>query len=240
VDIKKLKFIFLAIKRYSDIRNKSFNDLSILEVGCGKGGICLAMAAVGCKTKAFDVNEDRIGYIRGLIEQRRINNLEVIIDNGYTFNDGMIYDIVVISEVLEHTSQPSKLIANIAKRMRAGSHCIVTIPNGYGPWEIKNRVNPINYLRKMNWLRQCFGKPPYVERIGAKHCYFFTKKNLVKSFLNFRFKLMGFGKSDTFLSMFEGIRKNRLIGGIDIALADILPYWLAGGWYFVFELQNPA
>jgi hypothetical protein len=34
------------------------------------------------------------------------------------------------------------------------------------------------------------------------------------------------------------LRKNSLIGRVDIALADQLPYWLASGWYFVFELNE--
>ena len=49
VDIKKLKFIFSAIERYAHLRSKQFEDLRVLEVGCGRGGITFPLASLGCQ-----------------------------------------------------------------------------------------------------------------------------------------------------------------------------------------------
>jgi hypothetical protein len=49
---------------------------------------------------------------------------------------------------------------------------------------------------------------------------------------------MLFEKSNAFLSIFKILRKNSLIANVDIKIADLLPYWLASGWYFVFELDD--
>ena len=44
------------------------------------------------------------------------------------------------------------------------------------------------------------------------------------------------GRSDSFMGIFGSCAtKSRSIGKLDTQLADILPYWMASGWYFVFE-----
>jgi len=52
----------------------------------------------------------------------------------------------------------------------------------------------------------------------------------------FSFRLKDFGKSDSILAIFE-TRRGPLFGKADVRLADILPWWLASGWYFVFEAE---
>jgi hypothetical protein len=52
----------------------------------------------------------------------------------------------------------------------------------------------------------------------------------------FSFSLKDFGKSDSILAIFE-TRRGPLFGKADVRLADILPWWLASGWYFVFEAE---
>lgn len=122
--------------------------------------------------------------------------------------------------------------------MRDRSFCIVTIPNGYGLWELKNQINPIRYLSRWNWLRHRLGKLSYDQERNGVSCHFYTKNRLVKFFSKFNFRLILFGKSNAFLSIFKILRENSLIANVDIKIADLLPYWLASGWYFVFELDD--
>jgi len=238
-EIKKLKFILSAIDRYVSANNKAIENLHILEVGCGRGGITFPLASLSCQVRAFDVDKNVIEYVQSQIDQNRIKNLIVSVDDGYKFDDGQTYDLVVVSEVLQYVLEPSELAANITRRMVEGSCLIVTIPNGYGPWELKNRVSPISYLIRWNWLRHLLGKPPYIKGGGALACQFFTKERLVKLFSRFSLRLIDFAKSDSFLAALGPLyKKSDLLGDIDIKLADLLPYWLASGWYFVFEMER--
>jgi 2-polyprenyl-3-methyl-5-hydroxy-6-metoxy-1,4-benzoquinol methylase len=238
VDIKKLRFIFSAIDRYASLKNKDIESLRILEIACGRGGIIFPLASLGCEVRAFDINKNCVEQILNYINLNKIKNLIVTVDDGYTFDDGNTYDVVIASEVFEHVLEPLKLAANITRRMMQNSYLILTTPNGYGPWELKNRANLIAYFRKWNWLRHQLGKPPYIKGGGADHCQFYTKKALARLFSGFSLRLVDFAKSDSFLTIFGSLRKNTLLASIDIKLADILPYWFASGWYFVFEMKR--
>lgn len=238
VDIKKLRFIFSAIDDYRKSKHLDFRDLRILEVACGRGGITLPLASLGCLVTAFDIDNDSIGYLEDLLRDKRIENVNVSVDDGYTFDDHNSYDIAVASEVFEHLLDPLAFAKNISRRMDNGSHLIVTTPNGFGPWELKNHINPINRLRKWNVLRRLRNKPPYVKGAGHDHCQFYTRRRLESMFATMSFRTLRFAKSDSFLVVLPFARRSALLGRMDVTLADYLPYWLASGWYFVFELQS--
>jgi SAM-dependent methyltransferase len=238
VDVKKLEFIFSAISNYANSRQKKLNTLHILDVACGRGGITLPLASLQCQVKAFDINEKDVEILRAQANRTGLVNLDVVVDNAFTFEDGKAYDIVIASEVFEHVLDPSKLAANIVKRMMEDSLLIVTTPNGYGPWEIKNRFDIRTYLRKSNYLRRLLNKPLYTNGSGVDHCQFYTKVRLERLFSKFSLSLIRFASSDSFLTIFPSLRRNAFLGNIDIRLADVLPHWLASGWYFVFELKS--
>ena len=237
VDVKKLKFIFSAIEEYAGAKNMKLEALCILEVACGSGGITLPLASLGCQVRAFDINEEAVKFLKKNADDK-FENLTVTIDDGYTFNDKKFYDVIIVSEVLEHVLDPSRFIANVSQRMTVGSYLVVTIPNGYGPWELKNRIDPRTYLKKWDWLRRLLGKPPYVKGDGADHCQFYTWGQLTTLLSSFSLRAIRFEKSDSILAMFRPLRKSSLFGSIDIKLADVLPYWLASGWYSAFELEE--
>lgn len=238
VDIKKLKFIFSAIEEHASQRGKDLHILRILEVACGRGGITLPLTTLGCQVTAFDIDQDEVSHLRSQINQKEDHHLTLTVDNAYTFDDENTYDIIIASEVFEHVLEPIKLAENIVRRMTEGAYLIVTTPNGYGPWEIKNRLDPHTYLNRWNLLRRLKGKPPYVRGSGACHCQFYTRTRLIGMFSSLSFKLVHFGKSDSFLSIFRSLRNNRFLADIDVRIADNFPYWFASGWYFVFEFQG--
>ncbi len=236
VDIKKLRFVFSAIEKYVSSKEKEFEKLHILEVACGRGGITFSLASLGCEVTAIDIDGNAVEFLQARMNRGGVGNVTVTVDNGYTFDDGKDYDIVIASEVFEHVLEPSKLAGNITRRMMEGAYLIVTTPNGYGPWELKNRIDIRTHLRKWNALRRLLGKPPYVKGAGSDHCQFYTKGRLLNLFSPFSLRLIGSAKSDSFLTIFPQLRKSALLGNLDIKLADILPYWLACGWYFIFAL----
>ncbi|MCE9552048.1 MAG: methyltransferase domain-containing protein [Planctomycetes bacterium] len=240
VEFKKLGYIYEAIEEQARLRGTSINELRILEVACGEGGITLPMASLGCPVRAFDLDSGAAELTQQRGVEKGFSNLTVTTDNGFTFYDGTQYDLVIVSEVINQVSEPDRFIENIARSMKEEALLIVTLPNGYGPWQVKNRVDPRNWLRKSNLLRAALGKRTYHSSRGVDSCHYFTRRRLVDLFKKHSLHLVNMANSDSFFAMSSITRKNQRIGNLDVKLADALPFWAASGWYFSFRKRGPA
>lgn len=225
VDLKKLRFIFDAVVRYMGESSKRPEALKILEVGCGDGSITLPLSLFGGTVNAFDIDENLVENVKRDVSARGIKNVSITKNDAYSYSaHGDKYDIIVVSEVLEHTDQPALIVAKLKDHLATGGYMIVTIPNGYGPWELKNKVIKLSSVKKIK-DKEC----------GHKHVQFFTLKAFKQIFSDHNFLLTKFGKSDAFSGLNYRASKNVLIANLDLVLADLLPSWLASGWYFVFK-----
>jgi len=236
VDLKKLRFIFLAIRKYAFKHLTDLNKLMILEVACGKGGITLPLGSLGCYVRAFDINEKDIHLLKTKVNLEKIQNVIVSVDDGYAFEDGKYYDIIIASEVLEHVPDPVRFIENISKRLRKGGYFIITVPNGFGPWELVNQF--AGRLYHCNSIRRILGKAPYFKIPGAEHIQFYRRSQLLFFLSQFSLGLVGFSNSDSFFAVFGLFNKpSKKLEQIDIALADLLPHWCASGWYLLLKKE---
>ncbi len=236
---KKLRFILSAIVELAESRATEPSGLSVLEIGCGQGGVALPCAKLGCSVAAFDVDPAEVDVLKARAAELGLQ-VEAAAADGMTYADGRTYDVVIASEVLEHVGEPPKLVETITRHIRPGSRLIVTIPNGYGPWQTLDRLSIRTRLRKSNLLRRILRKPLYFTQPGRDHCQFFTRGRLLRLFEQRGFRLVGFGKSNSIFSISPRLSANRLLGELDVRVTDRLPYWLASGWYFVFEFVQPA
>jgi hypothetical protein len=80
-------------------------------------------------------------------------------------------------------------------------------------------------------------KPLYVKQEGRDHCQFYTKSHLTRIFADRSFHLIAFGKSNSIFSISPRLSAMQSFGELDARVTDHLPYWMASGWYFVFELS---
>lgn len=60
---KKLRFILNAIDQFTRDRGRELAEVSILEIGCGQGGVALPIARLGCRITAFDVDADEVAVL---------------------------------------------------------------------------------------------------------------------------------------------------------------------------------
>lgn len=232
---KKLRFIIRAIEDYARHHGKQLAQVSVLEIGCGQGGVALPIASLGCPVTAFDVDPDEVAVLNSRAKELGLD-LAATVDNGLDYSDGRTYDIVIASEVFEHITHPPSLVSNIARHMREGSRLIVTVPNGYGPWQTLDRLSIRTHIRKSNLLRRLLRKPLYVKQEGRDHCQFYTKSRLTRIFADQSFRLVAFGKSNSVLSISPRLSASQSLGEFDARITDHLPFWMASGWYFVFEV----
>ncbi len=238
VDRKKLMFIHGEVAAYAARLGVSPADLDVLEIACGVGGITLPMATLGSRIRALDIDEADVDELKNEAQKRGLDNLTVTVEDARRFENDGLYDVIIASEVFEHVPDSDLLAGVIGRHTKPGGLLIVTTPNGYGPWELSQRLNPWFHVRRWNWLRRRAGKQPYVWGAGRDHCHRFTRGHLLKLFAAHAFRLSGFARSDFMLTIFRPLRRNRFLGGLDTRMADTLPYWMASGWYMTF-LHDP-
>jgi SAM-dependent methyltransferase len=235
VDRKKLLFIYRAVEDLAAERRLAASGLRILEMACGAGGITLPLARLGARVRALDIDAGEVASLRAAAREKRLDNLEVTVDDAFAFRSDERFDVVVASEVIEHVLDPDRLLENVTRHMAPGALLIVTTPNGYGPWEFSNYLRPRHVVRRWSWLRRALGRPPYVAGTGPDHCQHYTRRRLFAMFRRHGLEVHRSMNSDFVLTISKRMRRHRVLGEIDSGLANIVPPWMASGWYFALR-----
>ncbi len=232
VDLKKLRFIHDALVSHA---RAECAGQRVLEVGCGVGGITLPLASLGCRVTGVDLDEGDMAELRQRLAAQDIENVETVVGDALTFSADARYDAVVASEVFEHLDDPASLAAMIARQLKPGGLLIVTTPNGYGPWENVNSVRLIP--RRWGWLRAAMGKPPH-DGAGREHEQRYTRPRLVALFGDSGFRLTRWANSDFIFTVSRRLRAHAAVGALDCKLGDLVPHWMASGWYMTFTYDG--
>jgi 2-polyprenyl-3-methyl-5-hydroxy-6-metoxy-1,4-benzoquinol methylase len=239
VDRKKLLFVYRAVEDFAAERRVQASDLSILEVACGVGGVTLPLARLGARVTALDIDSKDVATLSARARDLRLDrNLTARVEDAFTFRHDSRYDVVIASEVMEHVLDPDALLDNMVRHLEPGGLVIVTTPNGYGPWELSNYMRPHHVMRRWNWLRRLVGKRPYEAGTGPDHCQHFTRGSLVKLFHRHGLDVHRFMNADFILSISKPMRRHPTLGTFDADFANIVPHWMASGWYMALRLRG--
>ena len=119
----------------------------VLELGCGNGRIVtLPIAEQGFDTTGIDTHAPSIESARA--DAGDLDNVEFRVgDFREAPRDGS-YHAVVLSDVLEHVDDPGAMLDVAAAALRPDGIVLVSIPNGYGPYEVEQFLVRIKVL----WL----------------------------------------------------------------------------------------
>ncbi len=238
VDRKKLLFVYRALEDLAAERRVAVSELSILEVACGAGGITLPLARTGARVRALDIDAGDVATLQTTARAAGFDNLEATVEDAFAFRTDRQFDIAVASEVLEHVLDPDALVANIARHLKPGGLLLVTTPNGYGPWELSNYLRPHHVARRWNWLRRAIGKPPYTAGTGPDHCQHYTRGRLLSLFRRHGLAVHRFMNSDFVLTIWKSMRQSPTFGTLDSDFANLVPHWMASGWYVALRRDD--
>lgn len=237
VDLKKLNLII------SWVCSNCVSVPRVLEIGCGTGNISRPMASLGWDVVATDLDPASVEWARAHCPFPNVHF--VVADVLHDDLDYGMFDAVILSEVLEHLSEPAIALWRILSVMKPNAVLIVTTPNGYGPYELSNRLR--GYIRSaLRWLgvldafRCVRGKKKVLPDEGIStlnpytpHLRFFTPASLQRLLEESGFRILQWRNSD-FLS-FGRMRSVRWLASIDCALADHLPRTMVSGWYLLCQ-----
>jgi SAM-dependent methyltransferase len=215
------------------------HQLTVLDVGCGNGSqLAIPLSEAGYQVTAVDPHQQSIERGQKLAPAVR-------------FHHGVVSELaarkfhcVIISEVLEHLDAPETLLCAALNYLSESGILIITVPNGYGEFELDSRLYRVLRIDKLvAWLWATFSKNKDKEYIAGSddqspHVQRFTLPRLRRMFDQNRLLLVEARGT----SLVSGPFMALLLGSstkfvhFNAAITDRLPVSLAAGWMFSLRL----
>ena len=238
---KRLLFISEALAPLS--------DPSILDIGCGTGEfLTLPLARKGWRITGLDIHPASVESATVLAaDLPRAKFVCATLDHVANR-----FEAIILSEVIEHVSDPHMLLEKIRLKLKENGVLILTLPNGYGPFEIDQYLSKKNFL----WIRSLYGW--YVRRIREKdkavathneespHINFYTWPAIqeliqLSGFRVVKYRARTFIAGDYASVLLHALRVMRVptewLTRCNAAIADQLPPRLVSGWMFVCKAR---
>jgi len=240
--LAKLDFIVDFIK-------EKFNDkkIAILDVGCGSGNIALPLASLGYQIIAIDEDREAIKNVK---EKNQFSNLFL---NNIKFEDYdsriatresrlANFDLIIMSEFLEHTTQPIKALEKAKLLLKDNGLLIITIPNGWSFEEVIRRLFLSNKL--LIKLKKLFKKELIEKEIQtpaqSPHLHFWSLAKVTRLIKSAGFNILD---KRVYASIFKefyyilgrifikrGSKLFNFINKIDGKLSEIIPVVCGSNW----------
>jgi len=132
------------------------ND-KVLDIGCGAAPMSLYFASKGMNVKGVDLSKRAIEANQKAKEYFKFDNLEFVCENFMDYADNAVYDVVMMTEVLEHIPDDKGSLEKINKFLKKGGYLLMSVPSSNAPLHKK-------YIKK-------YGKDPFDERVGHLRRY---------------------------------------------------------------------
>jgi 2-polyprenyl-3-methyl-5-hydroxy-6-metoxy-1,4-benzoquinol methylase len=215
--------------------------LRVLDVGCGNGSqlaLPLAMRD-GFQLTGIDPDNRSIEHARKLASQ----SPNVTFERGRVedLSEAHKFDVVILSEVLEHLERPAEMLAAGVSRMNDEGILIVTVPNGFGEFEIDSWIFRRLRLQKIvDAMAEKREVPSATDNQESGHIQFFTRRRLRQLFKAAGLSVFREGAGSFLAGPIVGHflgRSSRLIDW-NARVTDGLPFILASGWYFALRRRG--
>jgi SAM-dependent methyltransferase len=119
--------------------------LRILDVGCGSGyAVTRYLGETQDEVLGIDLFEPNIEYANRNFAREGLSfecrTAESLVSSLRTF------DVIVLADVLEHLDDPAGVLAECHRLLSPGGLLLVTVPNGYGPFEIESAIARLRWI----------------------------------------------------------------------------------------------
>ena len=237
---KRLRFVEETIRDV--FPQTDFATLRVLDVGCGNGTqLALPLAEHGFEVTGIDIDARSIEHAQALAKD--FMHATFVCGDVAELDAGK-FDVVILSEVLEHMKEPRTLLAESVKHLSAGGIVIVTVPNGYGEFEIDSRLFRLLRLQRVVEAMAKKGSESVAatDNHESGHVQSFTRRRLRRLFAECSLTLFREGAASFLAGPLVGhtlARSNRFIEW-NSRVTDKLPLTLASGWYFALRRTRGA
>lgn len=239
VNLKRIDFVVRQINKYA--LQRQVTTLNILDLGCGRGNMSFPLASLGHHVTGVDMDPKSISECVG---KNTFPNATFIVGDAESLDEMEKFDIVVCSEVLEHTQSPDLVIQTIDRVLKEDGIHILTIPNGYCLCELvfsrllsKGGSSTRAYKSLRPLYKFLTGVPtsssfPFC--LSSLHLQFFSLNRLRKLVGRYGYTISTISHADLGLPI-PGAGRLKRLKSIECKLADFVPHSLVGGWLFVIN-----
>ncbi len=125
----------LAVRRLAEERRRT----SALEVGPGSGIYLPLLCDLFEHVRASDIEAEYLDHLAGVAADRP--NLDLVIDDiAHSTLESDSFDLVLCSEVIEHTTAPDQVVAGLQRLLRPGGTLVLTTPQARSTLELAAKV----------------------------------------------------------------------------------------------------
>lgn len=141
---KRVRLAFGRLLREEDIRGKR-----VLDAGAGTGHFSKLLSERGAKLVSMDLGERLLARVR----EKCVTEVVVgsVLDLPFP---AARFDLVFCTEVIEHTTDPGRAVAELSRVLAPGGRLVVTVPNRV--WKpavvVANALKLRPYKGHENWV----------------------------------------------------------------------------------------
>jgi 2-polyprenyl-3-methyl-5-hydroxy-6-metoxy-1,4-benzoquinol methylase len=238
---KRLRFVRAAIS--AAFPDRAPGSLGVLDVGCGNGSQLALPLALRDSFQLTGIDPDKRSIEHASALAGDHANIKFQCAQVDDLLDDDPFDVVILSEVLEHLERPAEMLTASARLMNKEGILIVTVPNGYGEFEIDSWIFRRLHLQK---LVDAFARPREIlsatDNQDSGHIQFFTRSRLRRLFDEAGLVSFREGAASFLAGPIVGhllARSARLIQW-NARITERLPLVMASGWYFALRRTGPA
>lgn len=153
--------------------------MSVLEIGCGEGGILLPFAKRGCQVTGLDLSEEKIACAKRIFSERGLNGDFTSMDFfQYDGHKGQ-FDLIICHDVFEHIEQKEAFITKIEHLLNPSEGVVfMAFPAWYMPFGGHQQICKSKFLSHLPFFHLL---PRFLYR-GLLHL-FREEKNCISELL---------------------------------------------------------
>jgi len=148
--MSKYQRSLLQLSIINDLGYKVHPDATVLDFGCGAGGLVKAYRDKGYQAYGCDVSF-KDGADVAVMQKEGTIRLIDLQSYRLPFDDGM-FDLVVSDQVMEHVQDYSQALSEIKRVLRPGGVCLHFFPARYKPIEPHAYVPLASFIQSYWWL----------------------------------------------------------------------------------------
>lgn len=233
---KRLRFVRSAMREVFGDREAA--AVRVLDVGCGNGShLALPLAQEGFQVTGIDTDKHSIEHARSLAKDLR--SAEFLVGQAEQLSATELFDVVILSEVLEHLKEPQALLSASVSQMAEAGLLIVTVPNGYGEFEIDSWLFRMLHLQFLvdKLVQNTTTVMSTTDNQESGHVQFFTRRRLRKLFAQNNLRVFREGAGSLFAGPIAGhvLARSQQFVEWNARVVDKLPAVFSSSWYFALR-----